>query len=91
MNDKLMPLAERVVRDAISRGKSIQLPELEPTHCYICGLKFRPGAWSTYITIDGEIESALVHDDCLELLSVKGMWSKKPLKELGHKIWGDEQ
>jgi hypothetical protein len=61
----------------------------EHSHCYACGFQFKPDEWSTYITIKGEIDSALIHDDCLEILR-HGMWKDKPLLELGHKIWSDD-
>lgn len=60
------------------------------TQCYVCGFQFKPDEWSTYITIKGEIDSALIHDDCLEILR-HGMWKDKPLLELGHKIWSDDE
>lgn len=63
--------------------------ETKNTCCYVCGFSFEADDWSTYISIKNEIDSALVHDDCLEVLR-HGMWKNKPLFELGHKIWGEE-
>lgn len=92
MNDNPMSLGEWTVRDAISRGESIQLPELEPT--IIDGSKLIPTVFgetndvpSVWIGLVSETELKFRKKLLEYLLVTARMAEDSGNDELAWRIW----